>query len=61
MQMAIDLASEGMQEGKGGPFGCVILKDGEVVGKGCNSVLATNDPTAHAEIEARYSYNKKYN
>src|SRR5690606_10055365 len=52
MQLAIDLSQEGMNAGKGGPFGCVIVKDGVVVGKGCNSVSSTNDPTAHAEIVA---------
>ncbi|HLW20234.1 MAG TPA: nucleoside deaminase [Cyclobacteriaceae bacterium] len=52
MQMAIDLSREGMMTGKGGPFGCIIVKDGEVVGKGCNSVASTNDPTAHAEVLA---------
>lgn len=52
MKLAIGLATQGMREGKGGPFGCLIVKDGEIVGKGYNSVLATNDPTAHAEIEA---------
>jgi tRNA(Arg) A34 adenosine deaminase TadA len=52
MQMAIDLSQEGMNAGKGGPFGCVIVKDGEVVGKGVNSVSSLNDPTAHAEIMA---------
>jgi guanine deaminase len=52
MQMAVDLSSEGMNNGKGGPFGCIIVKDGEVVGKGANSVSSTNDPTAHAEVVA---------
>src|SRR5690554_5080017 len=52
MKMAIDLSREGMEAGKGGPFGCIIIKDGQVVGKGCNSVSSTNDPTAHAEIVA---------
>ena len=52
MQLAIDLSREGMRAGQGGPFGCVIVKDGEVVGKGFNSVAGTNDPTAHAEIVA---------
>lgn len=52
MQMAIDLATQGIREGKGGPFGCLIVKDGKVVGKGFNSVLATKDPTAHAEMVA---------
>lgn len=52
MQMAIDIAMEGMSNGLGGPFGCVIVKDGEVIGKGCNEVTSSNDPTAHAEIVA---------
>ncbi|MCL6261019.1 nucleoside deaminase [Aquiflexum sp. TKW24L] len=52
MKMAIDLSRSGMIQGKGGPFGCVIVKDGKVVGQGCNSVLDTKDPTAHAEIVA---------
>lgn len=52
MHDAIQLSVEGMQAGKGGTFGCVIVKYGNIVGKGYNSVLATNDPTAHAEITA---------
>ena len=52
MQIAIDLSREGMNSGKGGPFGCVIVKNGIVVGKGYNCVSSTNDPTAHAEIVA---------
>ncbi len=52
MQMAIELSKEGMIAGKGGPFGCVIVKNGLVIGRGNNSVLSTNDPTAHAEIIA---------
>ncbi|MDF2189486.1 nucleoside deaminase [Paraflavitalea sp. CAU 1676] len=52
MQAAIDLARQGMQGGKGGPFGCVIVKGNEIVGKGCNAVTSTNDPTAHAEVVA---------
>lgn len=50
--MAIDLSRKGMEDGKGGPFGCVIVKDGIVIGKGNNSVLSQNDPTAHAEVVA---------
>lgn len=50
--MAIDLSREGMQSGVGGPFGCVIVKDGKVVGKGSNAVSSSNDPTAHAEVVA---------
>ena len=52
MQLAIDLSRKGMRAGQGGPFGCIIVKDGEVVGKGYNSVAGTNDPTAHAEVVA---------
>lgn len=52
MQAAIEVAREGMNQGKGGPFGCVIVKGDEIVGKGCNAVLCNNDPTAHAEVQA---------
>ena len=52
LRLAIELARLGMEEGRGGPFGCVIVCDGVVVGKGSNAVTSTNDPTAHAEIVA---------
>lgn len=52
MQVAIDLSRESMISGKGGPFGCVIVKDDIIIGKGNNQVLSTNDPTAHAEVVA---------
>lgn len=52
MQMAIEEAREGIQEGHGGPFGAVIVKDGEVIAKGHNHVVAYNDPTCHGEIDA---------
>ena len=52
MEMAIDLAREGMTKNAGGPFGCVIVKDGVVVGQGHNEVTSSFDPTAHAEIVA---------
>ena len=52
MEKAIELARHGMLSGKGGPFGCVIVKGDEIVGKGCNLVISTVDPTAHAEIVA---------
>ncbi|MCR4994230.1 MAG: nucleoside deaminase [Bacteroidales bacterium] len=51
MQMAIDLASENVQN-NGGPFGAVIVRDGEVIATGVNRVTANNDPTAHAEVSA---------
>lgn len=52
MKMAIELSQKGMDSGKGGPFGCIIVRNGVVVGKGSNSVSTTNDPTAHAEVMA---------
>ena len=52
MKKAITLAKEGMEAGNGGPFGCVIVKDGKIIGQGSNMVLKTNDPTAHAEVVA---------
>lgn len=52
MRRAIDLARMGMNQGAGGPFGAVVVKDGNIVGEGWNRVLATNDPTAHGEITA---------
>lgn len=52
MREAIRLALEGMREGRGGPFGCVIARGGEIVGRGQNRVTSTNDPTAHAEMVA---------
>lgn len=52
MKIAIELSNRGMDEGKGGPFGAVVVKDGKVVGKGHNQVLNDNDPTAHAEVVA---------
>ena len=51
MRQAIDLAVENIKNG-GGPFGAVIVKDGEVVATGANRVTANNDPTAHAEVSA---------
>lgn len=52
MQRAIELSQLGMQRGEGGPFGCVIVKDGKIVGEGNNQVTSANDPTAHAEVVA---------
>jgi guanine deaminase len=52
MRRAIELAQAGIDANDGGPFGCVVVKDGEIVGEGNNSVTSTNDPTAHAEIVA---------
>jgi tRNA(Arg) A34 adenosine deaminase TadA len=52
MKRAIELARHGMRRGDGGPFGAVVVRDGEIIGEGWNRVLATNDPTAHGEITA---------
>lgn len=52
MTRAIELAKMGVEMNLGGPFGCVVVKDGEIVGEGNNRVTTSNDPTAHAEIIA---------
>jgi guanine deaminase len=52
MRRVIELSQRGMRGGFGGPYGTVIVKDGEIVGEAHNEVLATNDPTAHAEVLA---------
>ena len=52
MKIAIDLSSENLEKGYGGPFGACIVKDGKIIGKGINKVIKDNDPTAHAEINA---------
>ena len=51
MQMAIDLSVENIDSG-GGPFGAVIVRDGEVIATGANRVVPNADPTAHAEVMA---------
>ncbi len=52
MRRAIELATENARSASGGPFGCVVVKAGEVVAEGVNLVTASNDPSAHAEIVA---------
>ena len=52
MQEAIKLSIANVTEGKGGPFGAVVVKDGKIIARGANSVTSTNDPTAHAEVVA---------
>lgn len=52
MQVAIDEAYAGIRNGDGGPFGCVIVRDDEIVGRGHNCVVKKNDPTCHGEMEA---------
>ncbi len=52
MFLAIEEAQNGIRNGEGGPFGTVIIKDGEVVGRGHNQVVLNNDPTCHGEMQA---------
>ena len=52
MQLAVEEARTGILNNDGGPFGTVIVKDGEIVATGHNRVLANNDATAHGEVEA---------
>ena len=52
MNEAIALSKQSLTKNSGGPFGCVIVKDDVIVGRGNNQVTANNDPTAHAEIVA---------
>lgn len=52
MQEAIMLSRMGIGNNAGGPFGCVIVKENKIVGRGYNKVTSSNDPTAHAEVVA---------
>ncbi len=52
LKEAIKEARKGMNAGKGGPFGAVIVKNGKIIARGCNQVTSTNDPTCHAEVDA---------
>ena len=52
MREAIRLSLEKMQAGCGGPFGAVVVKDGQIIARGFNQVTSTNDPTCHAEVDA---------
>jgi tRNA(Arg) A34 adenosine deaminase TadA len=52
MNEAIAMSQKGLHHNEGGPFGCVVVKDNKIVGRGNNQVISTNDPTAHAEIIA---------
>jgi tRNA(Arg) A34 adenosine deaminase TadA len=52
MRRAIQLAKQGMEVDAGGPFGCVIVKDDQIIAEAHNEVTTSNDPTAHAEVVA---------
>lgn len=52
LQEALNEAKNGSLRNDGGPFGAVICQKGQIISKGHNEVIKTNDPTAHAEIVA---------
>lgn len=52
MNLAIKLSLKGASSGKGGPFGAIVVKNGQIVAQDHNRVVPTNDPTAHAEMMA---------
>lgn len=52
MSLAVDLSAKALDDNVGGPFGAVVVRDGKVIGRGRNRVLADKDPTAHAEMLA---------
>lgn len=52
LQRAIELASQNMQTDKGGPFGAVVVRNGEIIAEGFNQVTSAHDPTLHAEVDA---------
>ncbi|MEN8202589.1 MAG: nucleoside deaminase [Bacteroidota bacterium] len=52
LRLAVEEAMNGMRAGEGGPFGALIVRDGEILGRGHNTVLKAHDPSAHAEVNA---------
>ncbi len=60
-KIALEEAKKGMENGEGGPFGAVIVKNGEIIAKAHNEVIKTKDPTAHAEIVAIRKASEKLN
>jgi tRNA(Arg) A34 adenosine deaminase TadA len=52
LREAIELGRRGMLERSGGPFGALIVREGQVLARACNEVTSRHDPTAHAEIQA---------
>lgn len=52
LKKAVQLAHENIEQGNGGPFGAVVVKNGQIIAEGANHVTSNNDPTAHAEVVA---------
>ncbi|HRH38185.1 MAG TPA: nucleoside deaminase [Flavobacteriales bacterium] len=52
MRAALHLAMTNVEQERGGPFGCVVVKNGKIIARGANEVTLMNDPTAHAEVVA---------
>jgi guanine deaminase len=52
LRLAVAEAVRGVEDRRGGPFGALVVKDGVVIGRGCNQVTSSHDPTAHAEVVA---------
>jgi len=52
LRRAIQLATENVHSGRGGPFAAVVVRDNQIIGEGANSVTSTLDPTAHGEVNA---------
>ena len=61
IKRAIELSQNGMDKNAGGPFGALVVKNGEVIAEGYNQVTSSNDPTAHAEIVVIREACKKLN
>jgi guanine deaminase len=52
MMEAISLSKKSIENNEGGPFGCIVVKNDEIIGRGNNKVILENDPTSHAEVVA---------
>lgn len=52
LQQAVQLAMHNVKQKNGGPFGAIVVKDGNIIGQGVNQVTENQDPTAHAEVQA---------
>lgn len=61
MREAIAQSLKNMRDGKGGPFGAVVVKNNQIIAIGYNQVTSSNDPTAHAEVVAIRSACKALN